>query len=172
MATPRLSKRFGVDEHGKRAVRSMDVYLPKEGKEEIAVCTKCKAAFWEKRWFTDEAETAKLTAGRVVAKVLCPACQRMKDGNPAGVVTLTGDYLIEHENMILNALRNVEAKARAKNPLARIMEINQEGSVLTVHTTDERLAEKLGKEIYKSHSGKLNFQWSEDQSFVRVSWSR
>jgi NMD protein affecting ribosome stability and mRNA decay len=150
----------------------VDVYLPKEGKDEVAVCTKCRAAFWEKRWFTDEAEAARLTAGRPVTKVLCPACQRMKDNNPAGVVSFSGDYLLQHENVILNALKNVEAKTRGKNPLARIMEIRQEGSELTVHTTDEKLAEKLGREIYKSHSGRLSFQWSEDESFVRVNWSR
>lgn len=172
MVTPRMSKRYGVEEHGKRTTRSMDVYLPKEGKEEVAVCTKCRAAFWEKRWFTDEAEAARLTAGRAVAKVLCPACQRMKDDNPAGVVTFSGDYLLQHESQILNAIKNVEAKTRAKNPLARIMEIDQDGSLLTVRTTDEKLAEKLGKEIYRSHSGKLSYQWSEDESFVRVNWSR
>lgn len=96
----------------------------------------------------------------------------MQDNNPAGIVTFSGDYLLQHEELILNAVKNIEAKSRAKNPLSRIMEIGQEGNVLTVRTTDEKLAERLGREIYKSHSGKLGFQWSEDENFVRVNWSR
>ena len=172
MATPRGTGRFGVEEHGKRATRSTDVYLPSEGKEEAVVCTGCKATFRGKRWFSEGDEGAKLPAGHVPRKAVCPACQRMKDNNPAGVVTLSGDYLLKHEEVILNAVKNIEAKARGKNPLARIMEIGQEGNVLTIRTTDEKLAEKLGKEIYKSHSGKLGLQWSEDESFVRVNWTR
>lgn len=169
MAAQRSSGRFGVEEHGKRTPRSDDAYLPAQGKEDVAVCTGCGAVSWGKRWFS---EGAKLPAGHVPSKVVCPACQRMKDDNPAGVVTLAGDYLLQHEEVILNAVRNVEAKTRAKNPLARIMEIGQEGTVLTIRTTHEKLAEKLGREIYKSHSGTLNFQWSQDESFVRVNWSR
>ncbi len=172
MATPRGSARFGVEEHGKRAARSTDVYLPAEGKEEAVVCTGCKATFWGKRWFSEGDEGVKLSADHVPRKAVCPACQRMKDNNPAGVVTFSGDYLLQHEEVILNAVKNIEAKTRAKNPLARIMEIGQEGDVLTIRTTHEKLAEKLGKEIYKSHSGKLGFQWSEDESFVRVNWTR
>jgi len=114
----------------------------------------------------------KFPAGHEPRKGVCPACQRMKDNNPAGVVTLAGDYLLQHEEGILNAIKKIEARTRAKNPLARIMEIGQEGNVLTIRTTDDKLAEKLGKEIYKSHSGKLGFQWSEDERFVRVNWTR
>ena len=172
MGAQRGSGRYGVEEHGKRAARSADVYVAAEGKEDVAVCTGCKAVSWGKRWFSEGDEGVKRPAGHVPGKVVCPACQRMKDNNPAGVVTLSGDYLLQHEEVILNAVRNIEAKARAKNPLARIMEIGQEGKVLTIRTTHEKLAEKLGREIYKSHSGTLNFQWSEDESFVRVNWSR
>lgn len=172
MATPRVTGRFGVEEHGKRAAHSTDVYMPAEGREEAAVCTGCKAIFQGKRWFSEGYDGAKLPAGHLPGKVVCPACQRIKDGNPAGVITLSGDYLIQHKEVILNAVKNIESKARAKNPLARIMKISQEGNILTISTTHEKLAEKLGKDIYKSHSGKLGFQWSEDESFVRVNWTR
>ncbi|CAG0978626.1 hypothetical protein GEOBC_01685 [Geobacteraceae bacterium] len=154
------------------ATRSTDAYLPHEGQEAVGVCTGCKAISWGKRWFADGDEAVTLPAGSTPHKVVCPACQRMQDNNPAGIVTFSGDYLLQHEELILNAVKNIEAKSRAKNPLSRIMEIGQEGNVLTIRTTDEKLAERLGREIYKSHSGKLGFQWSEDENFVRVSWTR
>lgn len=59
-----------------------------------------------------------------------------------------------------------------KNPLSRIMETKQEENMITIMTTDSKLAQKLGRAIYKSHSGKLEYQWSREDSFVRVNWSR
>ena len=67
---------------------------------------------------------------------------------------------------------NTESRSRIKNPLSRIMEIRQEEDVLTIHTTDDKLAQKLGRDIYKAHSGSLQYQWSNEHNFVRVKWSR
>lgn len=165
-------KKIGFEEKGKMAERSTDVYLPKGGSKEVALCSKCNAFYWNKRWSTDAAELSKARAEAGTVSTVCPACQRMHDDNPAGVLSLTGDYLLQHENEILNVVKNVEADTRAKNPLARIMEINQENKVLTISTTDAKLAQKLGKEVYKSHKGELHFKWSQADSFVRVNWAR
>ena len=159
-------------EKGQMTARSTDVYLPSQGMKEVAVCTGCKALYWNKRWYLDENESTKLSSDMVRNEVTCPACQRIQDKNPAGVVTFTGDYLVMHEIEILNTIKNVEEKARTKNPLSRIMEIKQEDNVLTINTTDEKLAEKLGRDIFKAHSGDLEFQWSKDMNFVRVNWNR
>ena len=164
--------RIGYEEKGQRAARSTNVYLPQEGEKEVAVCTGCRALYWNKRWYVSEEETTGLAQAAVRKNVLCPACQRMQDNNPAGILTFSGDYLVRHEDEILNTIKNAEEKARAKNPLARIMEINQEGNVLTLTTTDDKLAQKLGRDVYKAHSGKLEYQWSRENDFVRVNWTR
>ena len=164
--------RFGYEEKGKMTTRSTDVYLPKEGMKEVAVCTGCGAFYTNKRWYPGEEEGAQLKGAPARSEVTCPSCQRMHDNNPAGIATFTGGYLVEHENEILNTIRNVEVKVRAKNPLARIMEIRQEGNVLTIATTQDKLAERLGRDIFKAHSGKLEFQWSKEENFVRVNWTR
>lgn len=171
MAGARGVTRIGYEEKGQRAIRSADVYVHKEGIKEETVCAGCQALYRNKRWYRSGDVAAKgssMTKGHV----LCPACQRMKDGNPAGIATFAGDYLVQHENEIINTVKNVEEKARAKNPLARIMAIAREGDVVTVSTTDDKLAQKLGRDIYKAHSGRLEFQWSKEESFVRVNWSR
>ena len=165
-------KQIGFEEKGKMAQRSTDVYLPKQGSREVTLCSKCGAFYWNKRWSTDAADLSKAQAEAPTAKVVCPACQRMHDDNPAGIVTLSGEYLLQHENDILNMIKHVEANTRAKNPLARIMEIQQENKVLTISTTDAKLAQKLGKELYKAHKGELHFQWSQAESFSRVNWTR
>jgi hypothetical protein len=164
--------RLGHEKKGEMASRSTDVYLHKEGTKEVAVCTACRSFYMNKRWHLKEDAVTKQGGKIARSDVLCPACQRMRDDNPAGIATFSGNYLVEHEDDILNTIKNVEVKARAKNALARIMEIGQEKNVLTVRTTDEKLAEKLGKEIYKAHSGRLALQWSREESFVRVNWNR
>lgn len=163
----RVTHKAVVEEQGQRTARSTDVYLPKEG-HEPALCKKCGALYRDKRWTAagKEPGTASLP------KVVCPACQRMADNNPGGIVTFAGDYLIAHEETILNAIKNIEAKSRGKNPMGRIMEISQDKNVLTIATTEDKLAQKLGREIFKSHRGELHYRWSHGENFVRVSWFR
>jgi NMD protein affecting ribosome stability and mRNA decay len=172
MARVRGLSKIGYEEKGQRAARSTNAYLPKEGMKEVAICTGCKALYWNKRWYLDENESTKLSLDMVKNEVICPACQRVQDNNPAGIVTFRGDYLVEHENDILNAIKNTEEKSRSKNPLARIMEIRKEGNLLTIMTTDDKLAQKLGRDIHKAHSGSLEYKWNKEDSFVRVNWSR
>lgn len=172
MAKERGQSRSRYKEKAQMAARSTDVYLSDEGKKEIAVCTGCKALYKNKRWYLDENESENISRDMARNQVVCPACQRIHDDNPAGIVTFTGDYLVAHEVEILNTIKNEAEKSRAKNPLARIMEITQDGNFMTIRTTDDKLAQKLGRTIYKAHSGNLEYQWSKDYNFVRVSWSR
>jgi NMD protein affecting ribosome stability and mRNA decay len=158
------ANRSGLEEKGLRNVRSLDAYLPKRGLPEGAYCRGCGIVYHNKRWQMG-------LHGDGVA-VLCPACQRMADHNPAGVVTLSGPYLASHKNEILNTIKQEEVKSREKNPIGRIMEIKEEGDHITVTTTEDKLAQKLGREVYKSQKGELRYQWSHDQRMVRVGWMR
>ncbi|HJV36174.1 BCAM0308 family protein [Geomonas sp.] len=164
----RVSKanRTGVEEKGLRTVRSLDVYLPKRGLPEGAHCKGCGITYHNKRWQIEGVEQG------ASCEVLCPACQRMEDHNPGGVVTLSGPYLAVHKEEILNAIRQQEAKSREKNPIGRIMEIKEDNGQITVTTTEDKLAQKLGREVFRSQKGELHYQWSHDQRMVRVEWMR
>jgi NMD protein affecting ribosome stability and mRNA decay len=170
--TTRLSSQLGRDEKGQRAARSTDVYMPKEGLKEVSFCKKCGIIYRNKRWYMDEAELERVRSDPEVGKVVCPSCLRIHDNNPGGVITLSGDYLVKHEVEILDLIRHKEASYRNRNPLGRIMEISQEGSILTIATTEDKLAEKLGREVYKAHKGDLQYQYSQNEKFVRVNWVR
>lgn len=167
----KLSRKIGVEEKGQRAARSTDPYLPKEGME-VSFCRKCGLVYRQKRWIMDPDELERVKSDPSAGKILCPACQRMRDQVPGGYLTLKGDYLSSHEVEILELIKNTEAKSRQKNPLGRIMEITQEGGVLTILTTEDKLAQKLGRDVFKAHSGRLSYQWSHDENYVRVEWHR
>ncbi len=167
-----ISHKTGVGEKGQRANRSTDVYLPKAGAKEAALCKECGALYKNKRWSVDEAELKKAKIKNSINTMTCPACKRVADNNPAGVLTFSGEYLVVHKDDILNAIRHIESKSRMKNPLGRIMDISQEKNVLVVTTTEDKLAQKLGREIFKAHRGELNYRWNHEERFVRVNWAR
>ncbi len=155
-----------------RPVRNEDPYLPGVGMKEPALCRSCHAIYRNKRWYLKEREFADLQEGGEAHWVVCPACQKAQDHYPEGIVTLKGDYLWQHQEEILNILRNTESTAMAKNPLERIIQIKPEGEALIVETTEEKLAEHLGRALYKAHHGELNITWSDNNAFCRVTWER
>ena len=104
--------------------------------------------------------------------VICPACKKIAEGYPEGIVTLRGDYWPQHEEEILNLIRNEERRAMAVNPLERIMDIRHEGDALVVETTNEKLAQRIGHRIDKTHSGHVEYKWSRDNHLLRVYWER
>lgn len=154
------------EENRLRTIRSPHVYLQQRGLPEDALCKGCGLIYRSKRWQMGQPE------GTPSCEVLCPACQRMKDHNPGGVVTLSGPYLAEHKAEILQTIRHEEERSREKNPIGRIMEIREEGDHITVTTTEDKLAQKLGREVYKSQRGELHYQWTHDLNQVRVNWMR
>ena len=168
----RLSTKIAHGVTGQMPERSTSAYLPKKGMKEVAVCDKCHMIYQNKRWYLDDKEASNLLTDSRVHRGTCPICRRMEDNVPAGSVTLSGDYFRQHEEEILDLIKNTEVKSRVKNPFGRIMEISQEGNVLNVSTTEDKLAQKLGREVYKAHKGELHYKWSHDQEMVRVAWQR
>jgi NMD protein affecting ribosome stability and mRNA decay len=145
----------------------MDAYRESEGVKGASYCS-CGAVYHNKRWSHEEQGTEQHKGHELV----CPACRRIADRNPAGIVSLSGEFLAHHENEIHNLINNTAQSAVLKNPLGRIMDIRMEKDGVTISTTDVKLAQKIGREIYKSHGGELQFVWSHAEAPVRVVWSR
>jgi hypothetical protein len=87
-------------------------------------------------------------------------------------VTLTGPFLAEHRDEILRLIANEEKRAREKNPLERIMSLSQGQEQLVLTTTDEKLAQRIGRELHKACGGTVTYNWSHNNKFVRVRWER
>ncbi|MEK6546191.1 MAG: BCAM0308 family protein [Nitrospinota bacterium] len=156
----------------KHFVKVNDPYIPKGSKHEMSICKGCHAIYKGKKWFIDE-ELYKTNIKRKTASVVtCPACLKIKDNFPSGVVTLEGGFLKNHEDEILNLVRNEGDRSLRDNPLERIMSINKNKGRIEILTTNEKLAQKIGKSVFKAYSGELEYKWSEDDKFVRVNWNR
>ena len=155
----------------KNVDRTGDSYLPRKGPLDVGVCPDCHAISRKKRWYMDEVEYVSLARTGAISR-RCPACRKIADGFPSGVVTLRGSFLRVHRGEILTIARNEERRARGTNPLERIMAIRERDGSVEILTTDEKLAQRIGREIRKAYQGTVSYKWSEDANVVRVNWSR
>lgn len=154
-------------EKGQRTPRSLDAYQESDGIKGTSYC-ECGAEYRNKRWYPGEGPLEHVEGHELV----CPACRRINDRNPAGIVTLSGDYRATHEGEINNLITHIAQHALSKSPLGRVMNVCMEKDTVTITTTDVKLAQKIGRDIYKSYGGQLHFLWSHAEDPVRVTWSR
>lgn len=153
----------------KKKIVTTDAYLTKSG-QGTAVCESCQAVYRNKRWY---AGPEVLKAGTAAVKVVCPACLKIRDNFPGGIVTLAGGYVLPHKRELLKLIKNEEDRARGFNPLERVMSIKENGrGSLIVNTTNEKLAQRLGRAIKKAFHGDVSYHWSHDNKLVRVDWER
>ena len=159
-------KKFG------HAGRVEDPYRLEEG-HEAAVCGQCHALYQGKRWFFDEKLFKRLAGSPKMREVTCPACRKIEDRYPEGILTLSGEFLSQHRAEIVQLLEKEAARVSSRSVLDRVIQMTPEGKdKLTVETTTERLAQRLGRAVYRAYKGDLQFRWAEMNKFVRVYWSR
>ncbi|MFO7765555.1 MAG: BCAM0308 family protein [Pelovirga sp.] len=164
--------KFGISDKRGRVKTSKDPYIPDEALKEPAICENCNALYRNRRWQIDIEESKAQSSNPEVSYVICPACQKVAEHYAEGVMTLCGNYLWNHEEEIYNLLRNEENRAMEKNPLQRIIRMEREGDALIIETTEEKLAERLGRVLHNAHQGELDVTWSDQHSLCRVNWER
>jgi hypothetical protein len=96
-----------------------------------------------------------------------------RNGTPRGFVYLDGSFYVTHQKEIEQLLQNEAARAEADNPLARIMEFTRgKEHQLTVSTTTEHLAQRLGHALEKAFAGHTQYDFSHENKLARVMWQR
>ncbi len=138
-----------------------------------AICANCQAVWHKGKWSLDPAARKEMRRWGTPITVVCPACRSTKEGNPTGILYLTGSFLAKNRTEILNLVRNAARTAAAKNPLERIIRIKADPRhALVVETTSEKLARRLGRAVSKACGGALEIRFSHEDKLVRVYWRR
>lgn len=151
---------------------SSDPYLMSGMTNGVSVCKECHAIFHNKRWYLDEALYTKKNKQKGINRILCPACRKVKDNFPGGIVRLKGEFFKEHKKEIFNLIKNEEEHARGFNPLERIVKIIDSETDVEITTTNEKLAQRIGKSIQKAYQGRIAYTWSDDTKLLRAEWER
>jgi len=139
---------------------------------ENAVCANCGAVLHHGRWAYDETRRQTLLATEQARETLCPGCQRAREGLPEGVVSLTGEYLAEHEAELLSTIWTHAKAANRKDPTQRIIDALRDGERLEIWTTTPRLAQKLGRALSDAYKGSLKHNFSRGDRLLRIEWRR
>jgi len=165
----RLSKRYNTS-YKKKEHPKQDPYAMLKAPKGPVICRKCQAIYANKRWHIDEAEALKLAASPRTQKLVCPSCQKIRDDYPEGIVTLKWSALRDHEPEIRGLIGNVEARALSVNPLQRVMKVVRRSKDLEVQTTNDRLAQRIGRELVRAYKGKVTCRWAHRDMLARVTW--
>jgi hypothetical protein len=128
------------------------------------LCTQCGAVFAKGRWSWQEKPVE-------FGKTVCPACQRIEDQYPAGIIHLNGEFMNSNRKEILQLIRNTERVEKSEHPMERVMAINVNHTFTEVLTTGTHLARRIGKHLQNSYQGELNINF-EGENFVRIYWNR
>lgn len=139
----------------------------------MKLCPKCGAIWDGERWVPEPEEALrKELAKRQHATELCPGDLRIEKKQVEGIVTLKGRFLASHSEEIDNLIGRVARSARKRNVAARIFQSAHTDDGLVIETTDEHLAERMGKEVEKAFKGNLEIKWQKKDTFARVTWER
>ena len=142
-----------------------DVYGLKGKLSDPTACISCGAVYRKGRW-------TWAAAPADAEQTKCPACRRIADDYPAGIVTLSGDFAREHADEIRGLAHNLEEREKQEHPLKRIMGIDQQSDALLIKTTNARLARGIGEALQHAYRGELDYKFTETENVLRVAWKR
>jgi NMD protein affecting ribosome stability and mRNA decay len=142
-----------------------DPYQTQENLFESSACSECGAVYLDGRWQWIVPPVHAL-------HTRCPACRRMDEKAPAAYVSLEGQFVHDHREELMAFVRALEAHQKAENPLQRIMAIDEHGDKLMITTTDIHLARAIGEALQQAYQGHLDFNYTDAEYLLRVSWRR
>lgn len=161
-----------------KTIRKEPVVPKKEkfGEKGVLRCTGCGAVYFDKHWHGKGALKGLINEAEMV-DALCDVCPRKssKVGTSVsgfgGELVIEGIPSIEAKSEILSLIRNASNRAQAKDPMERVMRIEEQGKKMMVYVSENQLAVGLGKQLHSAmKGGTLTITWSDVDKPVRVHW--
>lgn len=117
-----------------------DTYKLRGNLKKPTVCSTCGALFHQGRWTWGPAPA---NAG----EILCPACLRIQDKYPKGLLPIQGGFKDVQREQVIGLVNNAEAAEKKEHPLSRIMLIETKPEGLVISTTDTHLPRRIGEAL-------------------------
>lgn len=139
------------------------------GKEPAGTsCAVCGRQVVDGAWKKPPASASRRTQGNGI----CPACRRIRDDYPGGLLKISGSFLRDHRDEILNRVRNVAQDEAGTHPLQRLMRIEESRGETTLYFTGEHIPVRIGKALRRDFGGTLSIRYAEDEKYSVAHWTR
>ena len=150
-----------------------DPYIPPKGFPEPSICPICNAVHHKKHWSFNPELLAETRKDKNVKSVKCPACRKIEDKYAMGKVFLSGSFVNEHMEELLNVIKSEERRAKDNNPLDRLILMEKRDGGIYAETTSDALAMRIGHHLKESYKGgDENFQFRRGDKHVEVHWQK
>ncbi|MBI1194664.1 MAG: hypothetical protein GC138_02280 [Gammaproteobacteria bacterium] len=131
----------------------------------FAQCPDCGLSYYDGRWQAPQSKGAEHS-------LRCPACSRIHDHVPAGLLQVGGRFFLQHRDEILAFILNKEYTERQDHPLERIMGVEAAEDGVTVSFTGVHLARGTEIALYQTYQGDLEIAYDDRDAPVHVYWYR
>lgn len=129
------------------------------------VCSECKLVHHAGRWYRGAPPVTE------VENSLCPACKRIRDGEPAGTIHVPEQFLERREELIA-ILRNAETAESEEHPLERLMQLEDDpGGGMLVTTTGKHLARAIANKLERRFHKAARLRYGDAEGTVSVDWN-
>ncbi len=142
------------------------------GKADIVMCPEGNEVYYYKSWHHNMQNYRELDTEKRVKFELCPVHQMKKDDTFEGLVTIENIPSREQEE-IVNLVENVEDRAYKRDPMDRILSMQESEGRLEIKTSENQLAVSIGKQVQRAHKNsemKIKFSDSESVARIKVWW--
>ena len=150
-----------------------DPYITAKGFPEPNICPVCNAVYHKKHWSFDPELLAGARRDKNAKSIKCPACRKIEDKYAMGKVLLSGSFVAEHMDELMNIIKSEERRAKENNPLDRLILMEKRNGGIYAETTSDALAMRIGhhlKEAYKG--GDEDFKFRHGDKFVEIDWHK
>jgi len=142
-----------------------DAYKPKEKLPDPTLCTDCGVLYSDGRWMWKGAEGS-------VNETVCPACRRISDRNPAGYITIQGEFFDDRADEVQNLIHNTEKAETLQHPMERLIQVVRDDDGTVVTTTGVHIARRIGDALARAYGGEYSIEYLDDEKRVRISVAR
>lgn len=132
-------------------------------------CSQCFAVFLRGVWQWNGRKQQEFQAASIPARI-CPACFQVQNDVPHGILSLIGVKVKTQLGKILREVTRIAADSYERDPLVRIIRIQEKSDEVVVYTTDAALAKKIGRYINRAQHGSLSVDASDRERVARVVW--
>ena len=89
-----------------------------------------------------------------------------------GVINISGKFLLDHEDEVVNLIKHQAEMAAQKNPDHRLTRLDKVDGSIVAGFSDHNLTLHIGKALSRAYKGEHNFKFLKGEKFVEVDWKR